>query len=284
MACAPEVDVIMSAVVGKEGLQPALKALRLGKTVALANKEAMVMAGGLLKAAAREGGGAMRPVDSEHSAIWQCLAGEETSSIRAAGHHGLRWRLARPDAGGAGGDHAGARAGPSRLEHGPQDHGRFRHACSTRASRSSRRTGCSTSRTSASTCCMHRESIIHSLVEMVDGSFKAQLSWPDMRQPIQYALSYPQRLDARHQTVDFAAMRLAELRGAGHGALPVSPNRSRSGCPRLLRTRLRWRQRTRRLSVPSLTERIGFLDIPERLSKRRWVSTRQATPPTSVEA
>src|SRR5690606_25776599 len=82
VACSPEVDIILSAVVGKEGLQPAIKALRQGKTVALANKEAMVMAGGLLKASATQGGGILRPVDSEHSAIWQCLAGEDPAFIR----------------------------------------------------------------------------------------------------------------------------------------------------------------------------------------------------------
>ncbi|HLF78483.1 MAG TPA: 1-deoxy-D-xylulose-5-phosphate reductoisomerase, partial [Dehalococcoidia bacterium] len=80
LACAPEVDVVLAGVVGKGGLEPVQAALLAGKTVALANKEAMVMAGAILQAAARTGGGEIRPVDSEHSAIWQCLAGEERSS------------------------------------------------------------------------------------------------------------------------------------------------------------------------------------------------------------
>src|SRR5690349_5448126 len=74
MATAPEVDVVMAGVVGKVGLAPVLAALEAGKSVALANKEAMIMAGSLIAAAAARGGGDLRPVDSEHSAIWQCLA------------------------------------------------------------------------------------------------------------------------------------------------------------------------------------------------------------------
>ncbi|MGE3983826.1 MAG: 1-deoxy-D-xylulose-5-phosphate reductoisomerase, partial [Dehalococcoidia bacterium] len=82
MVVDPEVDVVMSAIVGKGGLEPALAAAKAGKPVALANKEAMVMAGGLMKQAAREGGGELRPVDSEHSAIWQCLAGEDPGRVK----------------------------------------------------------------------------------------------------------------------------------------------------------------------------------------------------------
>src|SRR5207248_643452 len=78
----PEVDVVMAGVVGKVGLEPVLGALECGKAVALANKEAMVMAGNLVTAAAARGGGELRPVDSEHSAIWQCLAGHDSASVR----------------------------------------------------------------------------------------------------------------------------------------------------------------------------------------------------------
>jgi 1-deoxy-D-xylulose-5-phosphate reductoisomerase len=206
VACAPEVDVILSAVVGKEGLEPALAALRLGKTVALANKEAMIMAGSLLRAAAEAGGGALRPVDSEHSAIWQCLAGEDPASIR---------RLVLTASGGA-------------LRDLPLDE--LEGITAERAlAHPTWRMGRKITIDSATLfnkglevieahllfdvpyeridVLMHRESIIHSLVEMVDGSFKAQLSWPDMRQPIQYALSYPRRLDLDIKTVDLAAMR-----------------------------------------------------------------------------
>jgi 1-deoxy-D-xylulose-5-phosphate reductoisomerase len=206
IACAPEVDIILSAVVGKEGLQPALAALRRGKTVALANKEAMVMAGALLTSAAREGGGSLRPVDSEHSAIWQCLAGEDPASVK---------RLILTASGGALRDlplEELEQITPERaLAHPTWSMGRkitidsatlFNKGLEVIEARwlfdiPFERIG----------VLMHRESIIHSLVEMVDGSFKAQLSRPDMRQPIQYALSYPDRLDLDIKPVDFAAMR-----------------------------------------------------------------------------
>ena len=206
IACAPEVDVILSAVVGKEGLQPALKALRLGKTVALANKESMIMAGALLKATAVEGGGSLRPVDSEHSAIWQCLAGEDPASIRrlvlTASGGALR-DLSLEDLEGITAERA--------LAHPTWSMGRKITIDS--ATLFNKGLEVIEARWlfdipfDRIDVLMHRESIIHSLVEMVDGSFKAQLSWPDMRQPIQYALSYPERLDLDIKRVDFAAMR-----------------------------------------------------------------------------
>ncbi|HEY7268302.1 MAG TPA: 1-deoxy-D-xylulose-5-phosphate reductoisomerase, partial [Dehalococcoidia bacterium] len=82
MATDPSVDVVISAIVGGEGLVPAMAALSAGKAVALANKEAMVMAGALVTEAAARGGGSIRPVDSEHSAIWQCLDGRDAATIR----------------------------------------------------------------------------------------------------------------------------------------------------------------------------------------------------------
>jgi 1-deoxy-D-xylulose-5-phosphate reductoisomerase len=206
VACAPEVDVILSAVVGKEGLQPALQALRLGKTVALANKEAMIMAGSLLKAAALKGGGSLRPVDSEHSAIWQCLAGEDAACVR---------RLIVTASGGAlrdlSLDELGGVTPERALAHPTWSMGRK----ITIDSATLFNKGLEVIEAhllfdvpyDRIDVLMHRESIIHSMVEMVDGSFKAHLSWPDMRQPIQYALSYPDRLDLDIKPVDFAAMR-----------------------------------------------------------------------------
>ena len=206
LACAPEVDVILSAVVGKEGLVPALKALRLGKTVALANKEAMIMAGGLLKAAAADGGGSLRPVDSEHSAIWQCLAGEDPAFLR---------RLIITASGGAlrdlSLDELGGVTPERALAHPTWSMGRK----ITIDSATLFNKGLEIIEAhllfdvpyERIDVLMHRESIIHSMVEMVDGSFKAHLSWPDMRQPIQYALTYPERLDLEIKPVDFAAMR-----------------------------------------------------------------------------
>ena len=209
IATDPDTDIVVSAVVGKDGLEPALAALEAGKTLALANKEAMVMAGNLLSAAAARGGGEIRPVDSEHSAIWQCLAGEDASAVR---------RLVLTASGGALRDLpiAGlAEVGPQEaLAHPTWQMGRritidsatlFNKGLEVIEARwlfdiPFERIG----------VVMHRESIVHSLVEFADGSFKAQLSHPDMRQPIQYALSHPDRLP-----LDLPALDLAKL-GALH--------------------------------------------------------------------
>ena len=213
MATDPEVEVVMLAVVGKNGLDPALAALEAGKTVALANKEAMVMAGALLMEAARRGGGEIRPVDSEHSAIWQCLAGEDGAAVR---------RLILTASGGALRDlplTALAEVGPAEaLAHPTWQMGRR----ITIDSASLFNKGLEVIEAhwlfdvpfDRIDVLLHRESIIHSLVELTDGSMKAHLSFPDMRQPIQYALSYPERLDLDLAPLDFAklgALRFGEL-------------------------------------------------------------------------
>jgi 1-deoxy-D-xylulose-5-phosphate reductoisomerase len=205
IATAPEVNIILSAVVGKQGLEPALQALRAGKTLALANKEAMVMAGPLLKQAASIGGGDLRPVDSEHSAIWQCLAGEDASSVR---------RLVLTASGGALRDlplEALAEITPEEaLAHPTWRMGRK----ITVDSATLFNKGLEVIEAhllfdvplDSIDVVMHRESIIHSMVEMRDGSIKAQLSSPDMRQPIQYALTYPERLPLELPALDLAAL------------------------------------------------------------------------------
>ena len=213
MATDPEVEVVMLAVVGKDGLEPALAALEAGKTVALANKEAMVMAGALLTDAARRGGGEIRPVDSEHSAIWQCLAGEDGAAVR---------QLMLTASGGALRDlplAALAGVGPAKaLAHPTWQMGRR----ITIDSASLFNKGLEVIEAhwlfdvpfDRIDVLLHRESIIHSLVEFTDGSIKAHLSFPDMRQPIQYALSYPERLDLDLAPLDFAklgALRFGEL-------------------------------------------------------------------------
>jgi 1-deoxy-D-xylulose-5-phosphate reductoisomerase len=202
LACDPDVDVVVAGVVGKEGLEPVLQALLAGKTVALANKEAMVMAGGILQAAARKGGGSIRPVDSEHSAIWQCLAGEDVESVK---------RLLLTASGGALRDLPLAELAaitPERaLAHPNWSMGRKITVDSATLFNKGLEVieahwlfDIAYDRIDV---VMHRESVIHSMVEFVDGSLKAQLSRPDMRQPIQYALSYPKRLPLALSPVDF---------------------------------------------------------------------------------
>jgi 1-deoxy-D-xylulose-5-phosphate reductoisomerase len=196
---------MLSAVVGKTGLEPALEALRYGKTVALANKEAMVMAGALLQMTARKGGGSLRPVDSEHSALWQCLAGEEPESVK---------RLVLTASGGALRDlplEALAEIGPEEaLAHPTWKMGRKITIDS--ATLFNKGLEVIEARWlfdipfERIDVVMHRESIVHSMVELVDGSLKAHLSMPDMRQPILYALSYPERLTLEMPPVDFVSL------------------------------------------------------------------------------
>ena len=205
VACADDVDVIISGVVGKEGLEPVMQALLRGKTVAIANKEAMVMAGGLLQEAARKGGGSIRPVDSEHSAIWQCLAGEDAASVK---------RLVITASGGALRDlplsELEAITPERALAHPNWSMGRKITVDS--ATLFNKGLEVIEARWlfdipfDRIDVLMHRESIIHSMIEFVDGSYKAQLSSPDMRQPIQYALSYPDRLPAGLKPVDFVGL------------------------------------------------------------------------------
>jgi 1-deoxy-D-xylulose-5-phosphate reductoisomerase len=193
MVLRQDVDVVVVATAGAAGLEPLLAALAAGKAVALANKEALVMAGGLVTNAARAGGGSLRPVDSEHSAIWQCLWGEE---------HGGIERLILTASGGALRDRAPetlADVSPAEaLSHPTWNMGRK----ITVDSATLFNKGLETIEASwlfdvpmeRVDVVMHRESIVHSLVEFRDGSVKAQLGLPNMRLPIQCALSYPERL------------------------------------------------------------------------------------------
>ncbi|HXH22002.1 MAG TPA: 1-deoxy-D-xylulose-5-phosphate reductoisomerase [Dehalococcoidia bacterium] len=205
MAAAPEADIVVSAIVGAEGLQPTLAALSAGKPVALANKEAMVMAGHLVSAAAAKGGGEVRPVDSEHSAIWQCLAGHDRAAVR---------RLIITASGGALRDLAPDElqaVTPARaLEHPTWLMGRRITIDSATLFNKGLEVieahwlfGIPFERIDV---LMHRESIVHSLVEMNDGSLMAQLSMPDMRLPIQYALTYPERLSLDLPRLDLARL------------------------------------------------------------------------------
>ena len=199
MAQLPEVDVIMAATTGAAGLVPTLNALREGKAVALSNKEPIVMAGALLKEYERRYGGAILPVDSEPSAIWQCLQGEgkgdtdsDTDSIR---------RLIITASGGP------FRTMPLAELASVTPEQALRHP--------TWQMGPKITIDSATLMnkafevieshwlfgvpwenidvVIHPQSTIHSMVEFADGSVKAQLGPPSMRLPIQYALFYPER-------------------------------------------------------------------------------------------
>ena len=188
----PQVDMVVIAISGNSGLSPTLAAIKAGKNVALANKESLVMAGEILIKEAAINKAQILPIDSEHSAIWQCLSNERQ---RAA-------RLILTASGGPFYHYS-----PAQLERvTPQQ--ALRHP--------SWQMGRKITIDSATLMnkglevieahwlfqmsfdnikiLIHPQSIVHSMVEFIDGSIKAQLSYPDMRLPIQYALSYPERL------------------------------------------------------------------------------------------
>jgi 1-deoxy-D-xylulose-5-phosphate reductoisomerase len=191
IASHPDVDFVIVATAGKAGLSPTLAALRAGKTVAVASKEVLVMAGEIIIREASIHQSQILPIDSEHSAIWQCLQGEESKPKRlfltASGgpfYHCSRSQLTEVTPEQA-------------LQHPVWKMGRK----ITIDSATLMNKGLEVIEAhwlfslpfDSIEILVHPQSIIHSMVEFTDGSLKAQLSYPDMRLPIQYALSYPQR-------------------------------------------------------------------------------------------
>lgn len=192
IAIHPEVDLVVIATSGKTGLAPTLAAIRSGKKVALANKEVLAMAGEIIVAEAKRHQAQIFPIDSEHSAIWQCLRGEKAEVTRliltASGgpfYHYSPSQLAKVTVEEA-------------LQHPTWKMGKK----VTIDSATLMNKGLETIEAhwlfsipfNKIEIVIHPQSIIHSLVEFADGSLKSQLSVPDMRFPIQYALSYPKRL------------------------------------------------------------------------------------------
>ena len=232
----PEVDLVVIALSGDAGLAPTLAAVTAGKKVALANKESLVAAGEIITAAAERSGAEIMPVDSEHSAIWQCLAGESCPPARLIlTASGGPFRHYSPD--------QLSRVTPEQALKHP-----------------SWRMGKKVTVDSATlmnkglevieahwlfrmpidriSVVVHPQSIIHSMVEFADGAIKAQLGFPDMRLPIQYALSFPERLPnpglpkldwskIRELTLEepdfasFPCLRLAIEAGAKGGTFPA---------------------------------------------------------------
>jgi 1-deoxy-D-xylulose-5-phosphate reductoisomerase len=201
---------VLVAVPGRLGLSPTLAALQAGTTVALANKESLVMAGHLVMAAARAHGAAVLPVDSEHNAIWQCLRGEGTTSDLAAEVAALILTAS----GGAFRDaplSSLSRVTPAEaLRHPTWSMGQKITVDSATLMNKGMEVieaswlfGVPLDRIRV---VMHRESVVHSMVEFVDGSVKAQLAMPDMRLPIQYALSYPERWPCPIERLDLARL------------------------------------------------------------------------------
>ena len=189
----PEIDIVLTALVGYAGLLPTVAAIRAGKDIALANKETLVVAGELITSLVRQHNVRLLPVDSEHSAIFQCLVGEELNPVEkiilTASGGPFRGRTAQQ---------MEAVTKAQALKHPNWDMG----AKITIDSASLMNKGLEVIEAKwlfgltddQIDVVVHPQSIVHSLVQFADGSLKAQLGLPDMKLPIQYALGYPQRL------------------------------------------------------------------------------------------
>ena len=189
----PDADIVVNAVVGSAGLRATLEALRAGKRVALANKESLVMAGELVSRAAREGGGELIPVDSEHSAVLQCITGREESSLcrlilTASGGPFREWapeRLARATV-------AEALNHPTwRMGHKVTVDSATLANKALEVIEAHHLFGLPYDSIEV---VVHPQSIVHAFTEFCDGSVIAQLGFPSMELPILYALTHPARL------------------------------------------------------------------------------------------
>lgn len=216
----PDVDLVVVATTGHAGFAPTLAALEAGKEVGLANKEALVMAGSLVTDLARRKGIRVRPIDSEHSAVWQCLVGEpESAGCEATRGASGAWSTIEKLV-------LTASGGPFRM----WDRESTENATPQQAlNHPTWNMGNKVTVDSATLMnkglevieahwlfgvpyddievIVHPESIIHSMVRFVDGSAKAQLGVPDMRVPIQYALTHPRRYpNSAHPRADWATL------------------------------------------------------------------------------
>ena len=280
MACHPDVDIVVVSTAGKAGLLPTLAAVRAGKVVALANKEVLVMAGHLVVSAARQHAAELRPIDSEHSAIWQCLWGEDRAGIARiilTGSGGAFRDLCQEDLDRVTAEEA--------LRHPTWQMGHKVTVDSAtllnkglEAIEAHWLFGVPFDKIEV---VLHRESIVHSLVEFCDGSIKAQLGMPDMRVPIQCALTYPQRLPAaRVKRLDLAqlgtlAFCQPEPRRFPCLALALEAGRSGGTFPTAMAA-------ADEVAVEHfLAGRIGFMDIPRAIEAA--LSAHQGTAEPSLD-
>nr|WP_017554495.1 1-deoxy-D-xylulose-5-phosphate reductoisomerase [Heyndrickxia coagulans] len=261
-----ESDILVNAVLGSVGLLPTLEAIRAGKTVAIANKETLVTAGHLVMDAAKRAGTAILPIDSEHSAIFQCLQGENRNEIE---------RLIITASGGSFRDYTREQLETVTVKDALNHPNWSMGAKITVDSATMMNKGLEVIEAhwlfglpfEKIDTILHRESIIHSLVEFRDSSVKAQLGMPDMRIPIQYALGFPKRLplpDAKRlhlaeigrlhfEKMDeerFYCLKLAYEAGKAGGSMPAVLNAANEAAVHAF-----------------LQEKIAFLQIDQLIEK-----------------
>jgi 1-deoxy-D-xylulose-5-phosphate reductoisomerase len=277
VAQTPEAELVISAIVGGAGLVPTLAAIRTGKHIALANKEPMVMAGKLMQEEARKHGVRILPVDSEHSAIFQSLEGhrhEDVKRLILTASGGPLWDCSRQQL---------QHVTPERaLQHPNWKMG----SKITIDSATLMNKGLEVVEArwlfdipeSRIEVLVHRESIIHSLVEYADRSMIAQLGLPDMRTPISYAMHYPERMP-----LELPSLELAEI-----GKLTFfNPDHERFPCLRLGYESLciggtmpATMNAANEIAVEAFLQGgIRFLDIPDIIR-----STMEAHAPKSIES
>ncbi|MDR2710237.1 MAG: 1-deoxy-D-xylulose-5-phosphate reductoisomerase [Burkholderiales bacterium] len=229
VAALPEVDTVLAAITGAAGLLPTLAAARSGKRVLLANKEALVMGGALFMEAVRSGGATLLPIDSEHNAIFQCLPAMQQYSAQQSGARAAGVRKIILTASG----------GPFRetplaalREVTPEQ------ACAHPVWKMGRKISIDSATmmnkglevieahwlfgmpAADIDVVIHPQSVIHSLVEYLDGSTLAQLGSPDMRTPIAQALAFPDRVDAGVTPLNFAALPPLTFAAPDHQRFP----------------------------------------------------------------
>jgi 1-deoxy-D-xylulose-5-phosphate reductoisomerase len=219
IASDPSVDLVLCASSGTDGLEAVLAAIEAGKTIALANKEVLVMAGGLVMEAARRKGVTILPVDSEHNAIHQCLHGRAFGEIR---------RIVLTASGGPFRGRSASQledvTAADALRHPTWQMGRK----ITIDSATLMNKGLEVIeahwlfglRADQIDVVIHPQSVVHSMAEMIDGSVIAQLGVTDMRLPIQYAFSYPDRWNAPLPSLDLARAKRLEFETPDLGAFP----------------------------------------------------------------
>ena len=197
-----DIDIMLNALVGASGMEPTLNAINAGVNVALSNKESLVMAGNLINNALQDSDAELFPVDSEHSAIWQCMVGEDYKDIS---------RIILTGSGGPFRERPVSTFGKisidEALNHPNWDMGKK----ITIDSATMMNKGLEVIEAywlfgfdlNSIDIVVHPQSIIHSMIEMNDGAIKAQMGVPDMKVPIQYALTYPNHISAPWERLDF---------------------------------------------------------------------------------